>query len=396
MRDPVTLSTGITFDRDNIERWIFSGKHNTCPVTKQTLPELDLTPNHTLRRLIQAWCTANASKGVERFPTPRQPVNKAQISKLLDVIISTQDQLPSLLKLKSIVLESERNKQYVQASGAVDILVSVIKNYIIEEESGSDHNEEESESSSNASDEALCILYSLQLSEQDLVDLISKNGEFVESLTAMLRRSNYQSRAYAALLLRSILAVIPPVRLVALKEELFEEMVKVIKDKISYQALKAGLRTLAWLCPWGRNRIKAVEAGAVNVLIELLLDEPEKMACEMVLLVLDLMCGCAEGRAEMMSHAAGIAVVMRMMLRVSAVATNRSVRILHSLSKFSASPAIIHEMMAVGAVSKLCFVLQVNCGIKTKEKVQEILRLHSMAWKHSPCLSPQFQASYPS
>ncbi|KAJ0976665.1 hypothetical protein J5N97_012139 [Dioscorea zingiberensis] len=272
MRDPVTLSTGITFDRDNIERWIFSRKHNTCPVTKQTLPELDLTPNHTLRRLIQAWCTANSAKGVERFPTPRQPVNKAQISKLLDVIISTQDQLPSLLKLKSIVLESERNKKYVQASGAVDILVSVIKNYIIEEESGSDHNEEESESSSNASDEALCILYSLQLSEQDLVDLISKNGEFVESLTAMLRRSNYQSRAYAALLLRSILAVIPPVRLVALKEELFEEMVKVIKDKISYQALKASLRTLAWLCPWGRNRIKAVEAGAVNMLIELLLD----------------------------------------------------------------------------------------------------------------------------
>ncbi|KAJ0971999.1 hypothetical protein J5N97_019958 [Dioscorea zingiberensis] len=103
------------------------------------------------------------------------------------------------------------------------------------------------------------------------------------------------------------------------------------------------------------------------------------MACEMVLLVNDLMRSCAKRRAEMMSHAARIAIVMRMMLRVSAVVTKRSVRKLHSLSKSSASLAIIHEMMAVGAVSKLCLVLQVDCGIKTKEKVQEILSSNTTA-----------------
>ncbi|KAJ7971683.1 RING-type E3 ubiquitin transferase [Quillaja saponaria] len=74
MKDPVTISTGITYDRESIEKWLFSGKNNSCPVTKQPLTEsTDLTPNHTVRRLIQAWCTVNASHGVERIPTPKPP-----------------------------------------------------------------------------------------------------------------------------------------------------------------------------------------------------------------------------------------------------------------------------------------------------------------------------------
>lgn len=49
MKDPVTL---ITYDRDNIEKWLFSFNNKTCPVINQQY----LTPNHTLRRLIQSWC----------------------------------------------------------------------------------------------------------------------------------------------------------------------------------------------------------------------------------------------------------------------------------------------------------------------------------------------------
>ncbi|KAH1194037.1 E3 ubiquitin-protein ligase PUB22 [Glycine max] len=76
MRDPVTVCIGITYDRENIERWLFSCKNNTCPVTKQCLLDHGLTPNHTLRRLIQSWCTLNASLGVERIPTPKSPIDK--------------------------------------------------------------------------------------------------------------------------------------------------------------------------------------------------------------------------------------------------------------------------------------------------------------------------------
>ncbi|KAK8707478.1 hypothetical protein V6N13_058538 [Hibiscus sabdariffa] len=71
MKDPVTAVTGITYDRESIEKWLKTAKDITCPVTKQVLPSgSDLTPNHTLRRLIQAWCTANASEAIDKVPTP--------------------------------------------------------------------------------------------------------------------------------------------------------------------------------------------------------------------------------------------------------------------------------------------------------------------------------------
>ncbi|KAH0764309.1 hypothetical protein KY285_000180 [Solanum tuberosum] len=96
MKDPITISTGITYDRENIEKWIFSEKKNTCPATKQSLTCIELTPNVTLRRLIQSWCTINASHGIERFPTPKPPISKPQIIKLLKEAKSPKLQMKSL------------------------------------------------------------------------------------------------------------------------------------------------------------------------------------------------------------------------------------------------------------------------------------------------------------
>lgn len=401
MRDPVTLATGITYDRESIERWIFSGNQETCPVTKQPLPDLELTPNHTLRRLIQAWCTANASHGIERFPTPRPPIDKAQIAALLEEAKLPHSQMSALRKLKAIVSESERNKRCVEASGAVDFLASVIKK---SKYSNPRENEQEGilfddgimEYSTSASDEALSILYCLQISKRGLLRLIERDDDdFIESLTTILGRSNYQSRAHAILVLKALLSVIVPARLMGFRRELFEEVVKVLRDQISYRATKAAMQVLVRLSQRGRNRARAVEAGAVAVMIELLLDETERRTCEMMLAVLDQLCACAEGRAEMVGHAAGLAVVSNNMLMVSQVASEKAVSILYSLFRFSLTPAVLQEMVQVGVGNKLCMVLQMDCGEKAKEKAKEILKVRSEIWRNSPCLAPQLLASYP-
>ncbi|VAI48029.1 unnamed protein product [Triticum turgidum subsp. durum] len=70
MQDPVTVATGQTYDRASIESWVATG-NTTCPVTRAPLADFTLIPNHTLRRLIQEWCVAHRSLGVERIPTPR-------------------------------------------------------------------------------------------------------------------------------------------------------------------------------------------------------------------------------------------------------------------------------------------------------------------------------------
>ncbi|KAJ4977938.1 hypothetical protein NE237_008718 [Protea cynaroides] len=384
MKDPVTVSSGITYDREPIEKWIFSSKNYTCPVTRQPLSDADLTPNHTLRRLIQAWCALNSSKGIERFPTPKPPVDKAQIVKLLNEGKTLQHQMRHLRSLRSIANESERNRRCLESAGAVEFLASIVTNQ--SSSSGSD----------SASDEALYILYHLQISEAGLKNLISRNGDFIQTLMRVLQHGSYPSRAYASLLLKCMFQLADPIYLMSLRLEHFVQIVNVLRDQISQQASKASLQIMIDLCPWSRNRVKAVEAGAVSVLIEILLEKTEKRVCEMVLVVLNLLCGCAEGRAELLKHGAGIAVVSKKILRVSHVATDRGVRILSSISRFTPTSFVLQEMLQVGAVSKLCLLLQVDCSPKTREKAEEMLRLHSRSWKNSSCIPVHLVPSYPS
>ncbi|TYH54272.1 hypothetical protein ES332_D09G156700v1 [Gossypium tomentosum] len=393
MKDPVTLSTGITYDRESIEKWLFSGKNTTCPVTKQVIADCELTPNHTLRRLLQSWCMLNASLGIERIPTPKPPISKAQIVKLLIDAKSPQQQIKCLDTLKSIAAENATNKRCMESSGAVEFLASIVCNY---DPTATEESLDYEFDSIKPIDEALSILYSLQLSEASLKNLMGKNGDFILSLTRVMQRGSYESRAYAVLLLKSMAEIADPMQLINFRPQLFIELVQVLHDQISKQASKATLQLLVSICPWGRNKIKAAEAGVVPVLIDLLLDSSsERRACEMILTVLDAVCGCAEGRSELLKHGAGLAIVSKKILRVSQVASERAVRILLSIAKFCATSKVLQEMQQLGVVAKLCLVLQLDCGSKTKEKAREVLKLHARVWKNSPCMPTNLISSYP-
>lgn len=267
----------------------------------------------------------------------------------------------------------------MQVSGAVDFLTSIVR-----------RNDDVA-----SRDEALDILQKMELSDSDLKKISA--DEFLHySLMQVFETGNYQSRAHAITLLKSALSVADPDQLIGSKPELFKHVSRVIADKISPQATKSALKLLVELCPWGRNRIKAVEGGAVSVLIELLLETGERRTCELVLTILDQLCGCAEGRAELVQHGAGLAVVSKKIHRVSNVASERAVRILSSVSKRSANSRVVQEMLDVGVVAKLCLVLQVGNSEKMKERAKEILRLHSRVWKDSSCIPFQLASSYPS
>ncbi|XP_004236118.1 U-box domain-containing protein 19-like [Solanum lycopersicum] len=58
MTDPVTVSTGQTYDRASIQKWLKSG-NLLCPKTGETLQSTELVPNSSLRNLIQQFCADN-------------------------------------------------------------------------------------------------------------------------------------------------------------------------------------------------------------------------------------------------------------------------------------------------------------------------------------------------
>ncbi|KAK4791806.1 hypothetical protein SAY86_032219 [Trapa natans] len=396
MLDPVTVSSGITYDRESIERWLYSTNINRfcCPVTNQPLSDTDLTPNHTLRRLIEGWCSLNASHGFHRLPTPKPPVDRAQVAKILsDGRKHPHMRLSCLQQLRSIVAGSERGRKMVscEVSSIVEFVVSVI--------TGSSIGESEA-----LTGEALHLLHSLDILESSVKNLIKGGGgdELVAALVHALNvGESYQCRAHAIVALRSISKVADPMQLSNLQPEFFRQVGRVLAERISHQASKTALKLLVKLCSRGRNRIKAVEGGAVSVLIEILLSidsssSESRRTCELVLIVLDQLCGCAEGRQEMLKHGAGLAIVSKKILRVSHSASDRAIRVLSSISRFSANPRVLQEMLQVGVVTKLCLVVQVDCNSKTHERAKEILKMHSRVWRNSPCIPAHLLSSYPS
>ncbi|GMN39568.1 hypothetical protein TIFTF001_008797 [Ficus carica] len=397
MKDPVTAITGITYDRESIEHWLFTTKNTTCPVTKQPLPpSSDLTPNHTLRRLIQAWCTEHSSHGFDRIPTPKPPLDKAQILKLLkDLQGQPQLQLKSIKQLEILAAENERNRKYMIEAGVSKAIFSFISTCCFPRNQ-----------TDQGLEQALSILHYLvriNNSNSNSNNYISSSGsseknliedeQVMDSLTWVLS-CNLENHitTHAILVLKSIIEKAPnPSDLSRLKPEFFKNMIGEVlrrsdKNVVTHQGLNAALQILLEACPVGRNRLMMVEYGAVFELVELEMRLTERKTTELVLGILFHLCSCADGRAQFLSHKASIAVVSRRILRVSPAVDDRAVMIFSMICRFSGTKQVLREMLEFGAVSRLNVLMQVECAAYLKERAREMLKAHSGEWKDSSCV----------
>ncbi|CAD6343260.1 unnamed protein product [Miscanthus lutarioriparius] len=290
MREPVTLPTGISYDRAAIIRWL------AAPHLRRR-PHL---PGHALARV-----PLTRGGGRRRRGRAAGPVPGAEVAALLSDAAAAQ--VEALKRLRELVAECEDNRAVLESQdGVFDALSRVVSS---------------ADACSTAREEAVGVLASLRIPEPELAGVVARHSNLGEALTAVLRSSNLKSRANAALLVRSLSEAAWPAWVIGLSQELLAEVVRVVRDRVSTQATKAALHALAALCPYGRTRVKIVGAGAVPAIVDLLLDDPERRVNEIALVALDRLCKCAEGRAELVAHAAGLAVVGKKVLRVSEAAS---------------------------------------------------------------------------
>lgn len=386
MKDPVTAVTGITYDRESIEKWLSTGI--SCPVTKQPIPkDSELTPNHTLRRLIQAWCLANTNNGIERISTPKFPIDKSIALKLVRDLKFPQLELTTLKKIESLALENEKNKKYISEAGATKavglFIVKCFKENRFE----------------NGIDEALNILRLVwTATDQETKCFVNENHDFIDCLTWVLQFQNYncaESKTHAILVLKMAIGLMVSNRLERLKPQFFKTIIKVFRDcTMPQQATKAALHVLIEACPHGRNRTRIIDAGAVFELIELELKNPEKRVTELVFHLLSHLCGTADGRSQVVGHAGGIAMVSKKIFRVSPGTDHRAVQILSQIARYSGTKEVLVEMLRVGAVTKLCMVMQSDSAECLRNKAREVLRLHNNVWSNSPCISVYLLTRY--
>lgn len=376
MKDPVTASTGITYDRQSIETWLELG-NQTCPVTNNVLKSEELIPNHSLRMMIQDWCVANRSLGFERIPTPRIPVTPIQVSELLSEIASASGQgdrarcRELVAKIKALGRESERNRRCIVSCGAGRVLSASFG----ELAAGSF----ESSTSGGVFEEILSALAGfLPLDEEARWHLGSP--ESLNSLVSILNCGDLEARLNAALMLKELVFSSDTDRINAVAETdgLIEALVKLIEKPISPQTTKASLVTTFYLVSSSEaTATKFVEMGLVSLLLEILVDSDKSM-CEKALAVLDGVLKCKKGRDTAYDHSLAVPVLVKKMFRVSDMATEFAVLALWKLCKNykqEREEGCLVEALQVGAFQKLLLLLQVGCSAATKEKASELLKL---------------------
>jgi hypothetical protein len=379
MKDPVTLSTGITYDRQSIETWIDCG-NQTCPITNQVLRSLEPTPNHTLRKMVQDWCVENQSYGIERIPTPRIPVSSAEVSEILSKITAASkrgDQVGCgelAAKIKALGKESERSKRCIAGNKTAGGVLSAAFETFSRSSVSFDANGAVLEEILSA----LTIFFPLD--EQAKSNLGSAAS--LHSMVWFLKSGDLSGRSHAILALKELLHSSDESRADALAEieGALEALMKMITEPICPTSTKASLMVIYHMInnsSYQNETIiqRFVDMGLVSLLLETLVDS-ERSICERAMGVLDVICSGEKGREKAYSHALTVPVSVKKLLRVSDLTTEFSVSILWKLCKNEKTEegGVLVEALQVGAFQKLLLLLQVGCAERTREKATELLK----------------------
>ncbi|CAA0818794.1 plant U-box 24 [Striga hermonthica] len=383
MKDPVTTVTGITYDRESIQRWLFdstaANRTLKCPVTMQPLSGgPDLTPNHTLCRLIQTWCSANSNGNVD--PMSTTPQSQSRVTSMIDDLChhpSPQTRLETLRKLESLAVESKRDRVLLSETDTTDALISFIESC------------RESRSTEGL-EEALSLFHLIRVGAQGPPS--TADERVVASLLWILAEESFDDqtavvvKTRAACLLRAVVRCADSAMLEHLRLEFFGAVLSGLRpeNSVPHEGVVSLLHVMLETCMWAHNRAMMVELGAVAELIEVEVRcGGERRTTELVLEILCHLCSCAGGRAQLVGHPDGITLVTRRMLRVSPAADDSAVFIVWLVSKYSGGNGHVARLMArAGTHVKLCsIVLAADQKTHLKEKVKEVLRMHVDNWK---------------
>ncbi|BAF09706.1 E3 ubiquitin-protein ligase PUB23 [Oryza sativa Japonica Group] len=399
MEDPVTVSTGVTYDRRSIEEWLFVYGRTTCPATMQPLSNFDLTPNHTLKRVISSWLDRGSSSSSSSSPSTSTlsspihelatPLSRALEQERLLAALAELEETPfKVTKLKSMRArmagDVAMQGEFV-ASGGVRVVGRVMAQALAE--SGGDF------SAFAACEEAAAVLAALPLSDEASVRVVLA-PECIRPVMALLQRGGAEARLHAMDILTKISSSGSGGDWTAGVDidDVIKSLLELLSDEASTRLSSRALDVLLDVVERARGaRAKAVEVGAVHVLVELLADADDRRVTERVLLLLKRLCKCPEGRLAFAEHDLSVAAVARTMLRVSELSTQLAVKVLWLVSVVAPSEKVLEDMMLTGAVAKLLGLLHVESSPSTKQKTVRMVRIHGVVWRQYACFPTDFR-----
>ena len=395
MGDPVTVSTGVTYDRRSIEQWIFGYGRATCPATMQPLANLDLTPNHTLKRVIGSWLDRGSpSTSASSSPSPSSLSSPAHelatpLARMLEAerlrsaladLEETPFKVTALKNMGARMAGDVAMQCEFVSSGGIQAVARVMAQALEESATGGDF------SSFRACEEAAAVLALLPLADAASVGFVL-SPECTRPVMALLQRGSAEARLQAMDIVTKISNAGAGDWTAGIEvDDVLKSLLELLSDEVSTRLSSRALDVLLDVVARSRNGpAKAVEVGAVHVLVELLADADDRHDAERILLLLKRLCKCPEGRLAFAENDLSVAAVAKTMLRVSQLATQLAVKVLWLVSVVAPSEKVLEDMVVTGAVAKLLGLLHVETPPATKQKTVRMVRINGGFWRQYAC-----------
>ncbi|KAJ6367574.1 U BOX DOMAIN-CONTAINING [Salix viminalis] len=277
MSDPVILSSGHTFDRSSIQRWLDSG-HRTCPITKLPLPEYPrLIPNYALRSLISSFTIPKSQPDPDPYWNPNLS-KKYQTQFLISALVSPssnlESSLHSLSQLTRLTKLDPGIRRQITESGAVSAVLDCVDS-----------------TESEIQEKALALLLNLSLDDDNKVGLVAEG--VIGRVIKVIRAGTPSSRAIGCTMLTSLAVVEVNKATIGAYPNAVKTLILVLYNGKGREVREAATALYA-ICSFVDNRKRAVECGAVPILMRI-----GGMGLERAVEVLSLLVKCKEGREEM-------------------------------------------------------------------------------------------------
>ncbi|GFY83489.1 ARM repeat superfamily protein [Actinidia rufa] len=381
MRDPVIVASGQTYDRNSIAQWINSG-HHTCPKTGRRLIHKALIPNYALKSLIHQWCQENnipvsepassPSSSSERGNSKRKSCEKAidhisATEKVMDDVKMTAEFLVGKLatgspniqrqaayELRLLAKTGMDNRRLIAEAGAIPFLVTLL-----------------SSPDPRIQENAVTGLLNLSIFKNNKI-LIMAAGAIDSIIDVLLSGKTTEARENAAAAIFSLSIIDDYKVMIGVCPRAIPALVKLLGEG-STAGKRDAATALFNLAVYNVNKASVVVAGAVPLLIDLLMDDKAGITDD-ALAVLALLLGCSEGVEEILTSRVLVPLLIDLLRFGSPKGKENSITLLLGLCKDGGEDVARRLLTNPRSIPSLQS-LAAEGSLKAQRKAEALLRL---------------------
>ncbi|XP_022132544.1 U-box domain-containing protein 27-like, partial [Momordica charantia] len=285
----------------------------------------------------------------------------------------------SLPRLVSFAAESEANRKFLcRIDGLVPVLVDLLGNV----------------DGGNCEDVVVVeqttrLLHLIRNEIQDkerLMELMLKSDRnCVSSLLLVLQKGKVELKICSANLLEHIAINAEAKILIAEKDGLIQELLKLINTENDSTIVESVLSCLISISMPKRIKIKIVNLGVIKLVTKLLWEPNPVSMTEKVLKVLETASTVREGRTEICEDSACVAAIVQKVLKVSNTATEHAVTTLWSVCYLFRDEKAAEALTKANGLTKILLLMQSNCSAAVRQMARDLLKIFRINSKS--CLS---------